>query len=96
MVIRRVQPLSAAKIQGIIGVCVGLLIGALFSLIGMVAGSLAGGRDGGALVGMMFGAGAIIILPIFYGVIGFCGGAIGAFVYNLAAGWVGGLEIDTQ
>jgi hypothetical protein len=98
MVIKRVQPLSAAKIQGILGVCVGLLAGAMFSLFGLIAGSIAAGADesGGALAGMLFGVGAIIVLPIFYGVLGFIGGAIGAFIYNMAAGWVGGLEIDTQ
>jgi hypothetical protein len=38
--------------------------------------------------------GAIVILPIFYGIIGGVFGALGAVIYNLAAGWVGGLEID--
>ncbi len=96
MVIKRIHPLSAAKIQGILGVVIGLLIGALFSLIGLVAGSVAtGGDSAGAAAGMLFGVGAIVILPIVYGVLGFCSGAIGALVYNLAAGWVGGIEIDT-
>ena len=45
---------------------------------------------------MMFGAGAIVILPIFYGVLGFVGGAVTALAYNLIAGWTGGLEIDVQ
>jgi len=37
---------------------------------------------------------AIIIFPILYGILGGIGGAIGAAIYNLAAGWVGGLEVD--
>ena len=31
-----------------------------------------------------------------YGVMGFIGGAIGAFVYNLVAGVVGGIEIEVE
>jgi hypothetical protein len=64
----------------------------------MVAGSLGslagGGVPGARALGFGFGPGAIIIFPILYGVIGGIGGAIGAVVYNLAAGWVGGLEVD--
>jgi hypothetical protein len=37
---------------------------------------------------------AAIIFPICYGIIGGIGGAIGAAIYNLAAGWVGGLDVD--
>ena len=101
MVIRRVNPMSLAKILGVVGVVVGLIIGACMSLLAMVAGGLAsatGDADaGGALgFGMIFGAGAIVIAPIFYGVFMFVMGLIYAFVYNLAAKWVGGVEIEAS
>jgi len=38
----------------------------------------------------------LIILPIFYGVVGFIAGAIGAALYNLIAGMVGGIEIEVE
>ena len=47
-------------------------------------------------MGALFGAAAIIALPIFYGILGFISSLIGAALYNLVAGWVGGVEIDTQ
>jgi len=43
---------------------------------------------------MIFGAGAIIILPIFYGCIMFIGALIQAALYNVAAKWTGGVEVD--
>jgi hypothetical protein len=49
-----------------------------------------------AFFGAMFGVGAIIILPIFYGVMGVITGALGAAFYNLIAGMVGGLRLETQ
>jgi hypothetical protein len=37
-----------------------------------------------------------IAIPIFYGVIGLIGGALMAAVYNLVAGWTGGIGIDLE
>jgi ABC-type Co2+ transport system permease subunit len=37
-----------------------------------------------------------IVMPIIYIVLGFIGGIIGAFIYNIAAGWVGGIEIEIE
>jgi hypothetical protein len=45
---------------------------------------------------MLFGVGAIIILPIFYGALTFVFALIGAALYNAVAGWVGGVEMDLQ
>ena len=42
--------------------------------------------------GLLFAIG----MPILYIVIGFIGGIIGAFMYNLSAKWVGGIEIDIE
>jgi len=98
MIVKRVGPLSLAKIAAVLYAGIGLIIGALFSLIGMagVAGGLANDRPGGAIFGALFGVGAIIILPIFYGCLGFVFSLIGAALFNLAAGMTGGLEIDAQ
>ena len=100
MVIRRIDPVSAAKIQGLLMACVGLLIGACISLFALALGGLAASSSdepvGGAIVGMLFGAGAIIIAPIFYGIIGFISGLISAFFFNFAAKFTGGLVVDAS
>jgi len=94
MVIKNINPLSYAKITALIGAAMGVLIGALTSLFA-VFGFAFGGRDGGFMA-LLFGVGAIIVLPIFYGVCAFIGALIGAIVYNFAAGIVGGVEIEVQ
>jgi hypothetical protein len=38
--------------------------------------------------------GYAICLPLFYGIIGFFGGAISAFIYNVVAGFMGGIEFE--
>jgi len=64
----------------------------------MIVGSLGSMAEAGVPAAKAFGfglgLGAIIIFPICYGIVGGIGGAIGAAIYNLAAGWVGGLEVD--
>ncbi len=93
--IKKIDVMSAAKVEGLIGAVIGLVLGVIFALFGAVASSFVGGREG---MGMMIGGGlgAIILMPIMYGIGGFIGGAIGAFVYNLVAGWIGGIQIELE
>jgi hypothetical protein len=92
-VVKRIGPGSAFKVGGAVYALLGLIIGALFSLIGMAAGAA---MPPNSMPGFsyLFGAGAIIILPICYGLLGGIMAAITAFIYNLVSGWVGGLEVD--
>jgi hypothetical protein len=58
-----------------------------------------GGEENAALGGGMvmgMGLAAVVLLPILYGVFGFIGGVISAFFFNLAAKYVGGLELEVQ
>lgn len=94
MVIKSVGVVSVGKVLGTLYGLLGLFVGGLFSLLSL-AGAAIGGRDAGP-VAMLFGAGAIIIIPIFYGVIGFIGGIIMAALYNLVAVIAGGIEIELE
>ena len=97
MTLHRIGPMSCGKLSGLLYAVVGLIIGAFVSLaalIGSSMGAAMGDEPGAALIGGLFGLGAIILLPIFYGILGFFVGLIGAALYNLAARLVGGLELD--
>ncbi len=94
MVIRRVRPLSAAKVCAAVYAVIGLLIGAIFTLIGFAGGF--GAATAGMPFSSMFGIGAIIILPIVYGCIGFIAMLLMSALYNWAAGIMGGIEIETD
>jgi hypothetical protein len=88
MIIKRIDPISAAKISAVIYACIGLLGGLLFALVGS---SLGGGMFSGGL-----GITTIIVMPIVYGLIGFIFTAIAAAIYNVVAGAVGGVRIDVE
>ena len=85
--------LSLAKMLGVFYALLGLFFGGLLSLFS-VMGAAIGGGDSGGIVAMLFGVGAVIILPIVYGCIGFVGGLIAAPLYNLVAKIMGGLEVE--
>ena len=97
MIVKKVNVVSLAKILSLLYAAMGLFAGmvfALFALFGMAIGSAAGGGSMEPLFGVLFGGGAVIVLPIFYGVMGFLAGLIGGAVFNLAAHLVGGLELE--
>ncbi len=95
MIIRRVGPLSFAKLSGMVYAIMGLIFGGIVSLIAL-AGGFASNTSEGAGLSAMVGVGAVVVFPIFYGLIGFLAMLIGAWLYNVVAGIVGGVEVDVQ
>jgi len=103
MTIRRFNVFSVAKIQGFLAFVIGLLIGVIYGFAFMIFGaaisSLAPQGDSQAMGGVgaiVIGLVIMIAVPVLYSIIGFIGGAIGALVYNLAAGVVGGVKFDLE
>ncbi len=97
MVIKRVGPLSCAKISGTIYGIVGLIIGGAFSMMAMAGGFASDDASPFAAgIGAVIGVAAIVVFPLFYGCLGFVATLIGAWLYNVVAGLVGGIEIVVQ
>ncbi len=94
MQIKKIEPLSAGKLLGTMYALIGLFIGGIFTLLAILGAAIGGGDA--ALGSIIGGIGAIVIMPLFYGVLGFVGGAIGAFMYNIIAGMVGGISLEIE
>ncbi|HVS86928.1 MAG TPA: DUF3566 domain-containing protein [Candidatus Acidoferrum sp.] len=97
--VKRIGPGSAFKIGLVTYAILGLVLGIFMASISGIMGSL--GRTlgqsavpGASFFGFGMGLGAIVFFPICYGLFGGVFAAIGALIYNLVAGWVGGLEVD--
>lgn len=94
--------LSFAKMYGlsmfIIALIIAIPYGLFFIAWGVLGGSSIGGQGGLAVGGggVVAGIAIMIILPIVYGILGFIFGAIGAFIYNVLAGMIGGVEIEVE
>ena len=95
MVIRKVGVWSVARMYGALSAGIGLIVGLGIALASAVGMSLAEGDEPGFLAAAM-GVGAVVIFPIFYGVMGVCGGAIGALLYNVVSGVVGGVSVEVD
>jgi hypothetical protein len=95
MVIKRIGPVSCARITGTLYAIIGLLAGVVFSLIA-VAGGFASKNTSGRGMGAIFGVGAIVAFPILYGGIGFIFTLVVAWLYNALARFVGGIQVDLE
>ncbi|MGB7539046.1 MAG: hypothetical protein WBM17_10935 [Anaerolineales bacterium] len=103
--IHRIGIFSLGKVSAILYALFGLLGGLLMSAMSLLSMIFSGSSRsayssyssyGGSssIIGIVTGLGAIVCLPILYGVMGFIGGIISAFFMNLALKYAGGLEIE--
>ena len=97
MRITHIGPLSVAKIAFVLYGVMGLIFGGIFALAAVFGASMgaAAGEDS-ALLGAVFGLGAVIVLPILYGGLGAVMALFTAWLYNVIAGFVGGIEVRTE
>ncbi len=93
MKIKKIGVLSAAKIYGAIGAVIGFVIGLFIALLSVFVSML---PMKGSIMLAGLGVLAIIIAPLFYGIILFIAGAVGAWIYNVFAAWVGPVEIELE
>jgi hypothetical protein len=97
MRITYVSPLSLAKVALVLYGLLGLVFGLVFAALSLFGAALgAGSGEEVPMFGAFFGIGAVIFLPIFYGCVGAVGALVTAWLYNLVAGFVGGIEIRTE
>lgn len=85
---------SVAKILGAIYALFGLIIGFFITIFSFLGAVVAGGAAG--TLGVIFGIGAIIFIPLFYGIMGLIVGAIMALVYNFVAKKFGGIKMELK
>ena len=89
--ITRIEPGQFALMMGATYALLGIVFAIILFAITAVAVLPTGNPFGGMARGM-----GIVLFPIIYGVIGYIGGLVGAFVYNLVAGTVGGIKVTVS
>ena len=88
--VRKFRVLSVAKVAGVIYAALGLLFIPVAFIV-IAAGLTQGGAAG--VGGVMGGVMLAVVAPVFYGAMGFVMGGLSAWIYNLVADRVGGIEL---
>lgn len=91
--LRHIGVLSAAKVSALLYGAISLLIVPLFLLFAGIMTLVPHEQNQPPAA---FFVGFALLAPFIYAGMGFVLGALMAFVYNLIAGWVGGLEMQFE
>ena len=103
--IRSTSSMDIAKYQGIMGAFIGLFVGAFYAAMAFIFsgmmnvnnaatyGNMMQDRSAMGAGGFALGIGALIFIPIFYGIMGFVGGFILSGISNRVLGFIGGVKM---
>ena len=89
--LKRISPKSLAKLMGLMYAIFGLIFGLIMMAIALVASTEETG-----IHAVLFGVAAPIFLTLLYGLMGWIGGYITAWIYNLLAKKTGGIQFDFE
>jgi len=93
MELKKIGVLSLAKIAGLFGVIYGLISGILVTILYAQAVKVPEIASQLGVINQL-GYSSIIVLPLLYGILYFLAGIVTAFIYNLLAKYVGGIELE--
>jgi hypothetical protein len=92
--LRRISPVSAFKVGLLVYLFLGIVVAVIATPFVFFAAAMASRVPGTPSFTPLLTLPMLIIMPVFYAIIGGLMALIGAAIYNLVAGWVGGLQIE--
>jgi hypothetical protein len=91
--VKRVAPLQLGKMLALFYGIMGVILCPFFLLASLFASHVPPQQRIGL---MAFGTGFALVLPFLYAALGFVGGIVSAFIYNIIAKWIGGIEVEVE
>ena len=97
VVLRKIGVMSVARVYAVIMAIFGLVVG-LFAALFLVPIGMMMEEFVPFAAGMSAGLGllSIVVFPIMYGIMGFVMGAVCAWIYNIVASKIGGIELTIK
>ncbi len=91
--LKRVAPLSVGKVLALLYGALGLIFVPVFLCMSVLTANMPTAQRG---IFALVGTGMSLAMPLFYAAMGFIFGVISAAIYNVAAKWVGGIEVEVE
>ena len=91
-IVKRIGLVSSLKIGVVVYRLIGLIAGVFCSVIAFATPAVHHAHV--PWISPSVSLFAVILCPVLYGIIGGIVAVFSAFIYNLACGWVGGLEVE--
>jgi hypothetical protein len=91
--IKRFSPLQLGKMLAVLYGLMGLIFLPFFLIASLVSSHLPAHQRVGV---MALGIGFAVCFPFIYAAMGFVFGVIGAWIYNIVARWIGGIEVEVE
>ena len=95
--LKSIEPIQLGKIAGALYGLTGLIFVPfliLFAIIGSFAPKASNGPPAALIAVICFAL--AIFMPVVYAAMGFLIGMIGAWLYNLVAKWIGGIQVEVE
>lgn len=83
----KITKVNVLKVAFFMGTIYGILSAIIFLIVGLF---------GIAIQGEPVGLLLAILMPIIYAIMGFVGGLIMGFMYNIVSKWIGGIEVEVD
>jgi hypothetical protein len=95
--LKRIAPVKFGIVMGVFYGLISLVIVPFF-LIAIIAASFAPNSQNSMSPGLSIGMGVAfaIFLPFFYAIFGCLFGMLAAWMYNVVASWIGGIEFEVE
>jgi hypothetical protein len=95
--LRRIAPLQLGKMLAALYGLISLIF-IPFLLLAGVVGAFApnAGKTPGAAITITIAIVMMIFVPIIYAIMGFLGGLLGAWLYNVIAARIGGIQLEVE
>jgi ABC-type phosphate transport system permease subunit len=102
--LKRIAPVKFGMVVGIIYGLISLIIVPFFLLFAGLStlAALLGNHSNdsantaGGIVGLIVGCIFVVFIPVLYAVLGGLMGMLAAWLYNVVAGWIGGIEFEVE